>query len=218
MIRAFCIFVFLAWGPVVLFATDSELGWEKPVPEGVEKDIIALNRLVGNERGAKYMEDRYKERKLEVAFKPFSPSLNPKKKVALFTVSPAMDFPDVLGGGTFYLICDNNRYFILTKQNLARLYAPLENTDEVLRFITIFQELFLNRFADIIMEKSNPYKVEAFTSVEKASGGFKVRLVTHNGLHHAYVAQEDFFVGNDASVKSVKELKIIKDIGEGYVF
>jgi hypothetical protein len=193
---------------------DSDLDWNEPLPRGAETDIVALDRLVGNKSGAKYMEKRHKGRKLNVRFKPLASPLPPKKNVSLFTVT-ADDYFGVEGGGPFYLIGDKDRFFILTEENFARLYEPLERADEVLDFMSFYLDLFRGGVAYVVTEKNKVPGVDAITSVEKTNGGFNMRLITHNFFYPSYVAQEDIFVGRDGSVKSLSKMKVIKNLGQG---
>jgi len=127
----------------------------------------------------------------------------------------------MLGAGSFYLIKRKDTYHLLTEKNFARLFGPLNNQEEVLPLVTFYERLFGNPFAEVITvpkpanEEGAPPDV---TKIAATKEGFEVKLILHNGLHHAYFAEKHLLVHSDGIIEVTKESEIIKDLGKGYLF
>ena len=197
--------------------------WEAALPKGAETDLIQLNLAAGNKKGADYIKSDVKEG-AEVDLKPFVPDgLKPKASDldGLVIARPKMLPPDMLGAGSFYLIKHKDTYYRLTAMNFARLFGPAANQAEILPLVTLYEKLFGNPFAEVITTREAADKKDAPPDVTKVTAtrkGFEVRLILHNGLHHAYFAEKHLLVHPDGIIEVTKEEKVVKDLGPGYFF
>ena len=213
MKRAYLALGIIALSGMGLCAAASEVPWENPVPEGQEKDIIALYRLVGDGQGARDLKALYGEREIEVEFRQFGSPLPLKEKVTLFVVAPAHNFPPVFG--EIHLIEDHGHYFTLTKGNLAKLYAPLRDEGEALAYMALYEALFRDQSAVVLTQTGKIGKSDVVTSVERTNEGFDVRLVTYHSGVRAFIEEEDFKVDGGGAVMTVAARRKIEDLGPG---
>lgn len=197
--------------------------WEAPIPNGAETDLVKLNLAAGNKRGADYIKSDVKNP--EVELNPFVPD-------GLKTKAPDIDGlfiahsirrlpPDMLGTGPFYLIKRKDTYYLFTAKNFARLFAPVTRQEEILPLVTFYEKLFGNPFARVITVAKPDKEYETppdVTKITATKNGFEVKLILLNGLRHAYFAEKHLLVHPDGMIDVTKDLKIIKDLGQGYVF
>lgn len=201
--------------------------WEAPIPVGSETNPVALNvafhgEAFPNRDLIEELKDRY-----EIAPHSF-PELKPKaKNDGIFEVSGPKWPPDMAGIGPFYLVKADSVYYALTPRNFALLFSPIENKEEVLAYLTVYESLFGNRFAEVVTEGfgrdrkdlmwARP-KPPRLTEVTKTKDGFRVNLITYTVVHINAFFEETLLVRRDGSVKQLEEERILQKFGEGIVF
>jgi len=216
----------------MLFADADAADWEAALPEGAEKDLVALNRAKGDLEGADYVGTQSKVQ-LKTEMEPYSlRGIRPKAAgfAGIFSVSAAELPPELTTTFqlSFYLMKKGKTYYLLTPKNFARLFAPLTDKNEVLPLVAAYEQLFGNSSPQIIGPNykwknrdddfTGPKEAPpARSSVAKTKAGFDVRLIVYNGLHHAYYAEKRLLVSTDGSIEETQKLKVIKDLGLGYV-
>lgn len=203
--------------------------WESKIPAGAETNAIALNIAFGVKdipnRSTVERLDRSKAYGVEPHF--FTNLVPKVVGVGVFKVAVRRDSgqwapPDMGGVGPFYLLKEGTNYFALTSTNFTRLFAPLTDKAEVVPYLAAREELYGNRFADIVTAETarQPYlrKSPKLTEVTEVKDGFRVTLVTYTMVHIEAFFETTLHVGRDGVVKVETPQTLLKRIGDGIAF
>lgn len=212
----FALHWFLSFG----FAAETP-NWEAKIPPDAETDPIALNLAFG----VKEIPNRDIVERLRGVYgiQPHSFSNLVAKvagveihKVAVRRDSGKWAPPDMAGIGPFYLLRAGTNYFALTSSNFTRLFAPLTNKSEVLPYLAAREELYGNRFADIVTAGTRGLpKPPKRTEVTEVKDGFRVTLVTYTTVHIEAFFETTLHVGRDGVVTVEAPQTLLKMVGNG---
>jgi hypothetical protein len=212
----------------MLLASAAAAEWEAALPEGRERDLLALNRAMGNLEGLDRAGAQSKLQ-LKMEMEPYSlKGIQPKAAGfnGIFKVSAAELPPEMRDVGSlrlsFYVMKKGETYYLLTRKNFARLFAPVTNEKEVLRMLIAHGEIFNKSFPQIIgpdykwkkpgddftLPKEPP---PARSSVRKRKDGFDVRLIVYYGEY----AEKRLLVRTDGGIEETQSLTVIKNLSRG---
>jgi cytohesin len=130
--------------------------------------------------------------------------------------------PDMGGVGPFHLVKRGDDYFVLTERNFALLFSPVTETN-LLAYVTTYEKLYKNPFAEVIMEdfdkkkfkdKRTPPKVTSFT---REGSGFRIDMILYNKVHSEEFYQKSLLVERNGRV-TLQDVKVLKELGGGIVF
>jgi len=203
--------------------------WEAPMAPGKELDPVALNLALGrtevpNQGVLETMRSYYEAKKYSFhKIKPKAPH-DAIYQVALKEDSTQRVPPDMAGIGPFFLIKSGDRYYALTTNNFARLFAPLDKAAQVMPYLEYYEALYVDPFCKLVqadMEKEftkagrTPPSV---STVIELADGYNVRLIIYVGVHIEAFFEKTVHVARDGTVKLLEPPKMLQKLGEGKFF
>ena len=199
--------------------------WEAALPAGRETDAVALNQAAGETRATT----------LEMV-KGATAELLPQEVAGLKTKVPiegpfrvffkkggiALP-PDMEGTGPFYVFKTEGAFYLLTRRNFATLYGPVETKEAVLPYVKVFDKLFTNPQAQLVISAADTkgfvdVAPPALTEVKESGDGWEVRAILYSAYRVKAFYEERLHVGRDGRVEAREKVKVLKELGPGYLF
>ena len=131
--------------------------------------------------------------------------------------------PDMEGTGPFYVFKTGGAFYLLTRRNFATLYGPLKSKEEVVPFVKVFDKLFTNPQAELVVSATETKGFQkiappAVTEVTESGDGWEVRAILYSAYRVKAFYEERLRVGRDGMVEVREKAKVIKEIGPGFMF
>jgi hypothetical protein len=205
------------------------IGFEAPVTMGHELDPVLLNRLYGrkevpNQNVVESLKGSYE-------MKSFSfPDLkvrNSNLKIYIVALKEKLDQrvpPDMAGTGPFYLVKSEGQFFVLTTNNFAKVYSPLEKPSQVVPYLQAYENQFIDPFCRLVHEdnKKEFLKLKrtppSLTQVSEQANGYTVKMIIYVGVHIEAFFEKTVTVTKDGQVKLLDGPKLLQKLGDGVFF
>ena len=207
----------------------SGAGLEAALPEGKETDPFAILRAEGYTVIPNH--DMVESLRGTLEAKPFSfEGLAPKRGIeGVFKVAPEEPFwpPDAGCTGPYFLVREEGRYHVLTERNFARVFAPVESSEEALAYARAYADLFLTAAFGILVTREDevsrrnnrryPAEPPEVTTVQDQSGKYRVRLVYYTEYGRQCFFALDLEVRRNGRVEQ-RAHEILQEFGPGFMF
>ena len=199
--------------------------WEAALPDGSHTDAMALNKAAGETRATALEMVKGATAELlrqEVAgLKAKVPIEGPFR--VLFKKGGIALPPDMEGTGPFYVFKAEGAFHLLTRRNFAMLYGPVQTRDAVLPYVKVFDKLFTNPQAQLVISAADTkgfldVAPPAVTEVKESGDGWEVRAILYSAYRVKAFYEERLRVGRDGMVEVREKAKVIKELGPGFMY
>lgn len=202
----------------------AESAWEAELPPGRETDPIALNNAAGETNPARLEQVQGAAGRLD---RVNISELTPKAAIdGIFRVFFKRDGvalpPDMDGAGPFHVFKSNGKWHLLTRKNLAQIFAPLASKDEALAYAQVFNRVLASPYFAQAVTKANadslPFKSPAISEATEADAAFDVRLVLFSRYRVIAFTEQQLRIQRDGTIEEKGKPRVLKELGPGIMF
>lgn len=199
--------------------------WEAALPKGSHTDGTALNKAAGETRASALATVKGATGELrpqEIA--DLKPTVSVEGVFRVFLKKDGIALPpDMEGAGPFYVFKTGGAFYLLTKRNFATLYGPPKSKEEVLPYVKVFDKLFTNPQAELVVSATETKGFQkiappSVTEVKDAGDGWEVLAILYSAHRVKAFYEQRLRVGRDGMIEIQEKAKMIKEIGPGFMY